>query len=61
MAIKRKTGARGLRAIVEKVMLDVMYEAPSVSKNGNIKITRAMIKKQKARLEQDVGGQLKIA
>ncbi len=28
-AQKRKTGARALRAIVEKIMLDVMYEAPS--------------------------------
>ena len=28
-AIKRKTGARGLRAILEGVMLDVMYEIPS--------------------------------
>ena len=28
-AIERKTGARALRAIVEELMLDVMYEAPS--------------------------------
>ncbi|UCG78129.1 MAG: ATP-dependent Clp protease ATP-binding subunit ClpX [Nitrospirota bacterium] len=28
-AIKRKTGARGLRAILEEIMLDVMYEVPS--------------------------------
>ncbi|SFJ42774.1 ATP-dependent protease ATP-binding subunit ClpX [Thermoflavimicrobium dichotomicum] len=28
-AIKRKTGARGLRAIIESIMLDVMYELPS--------------------------------
>ncbi|MFS1513941.1 ATP-dependent protease ATP-binding subunit ClpX [Chengkuizengella sp. SCS-71B] len=28
-AIKRNTGARGLRAIIEDVMLDVMYEVPS--------------------------------
>ncbi|HIJ60188.1 MAG TPA: ATP-dependent Clp protease ATP-binding subunit ClpX [Nitrospirae bacterium] len=28
-AIKRKAGARGLRAILEEVMLDVMYEVPS--------------------------------
>ncbi len=33
-AIKRKTGARGLRAIMETVMLDVMYEVPM---NGSIK------------------------
>ena len=28
-AIKRKTGARGLRAILEKAMLEVMYDLPS--------------------------------
>ena len=28
-AIKRKTGARGLRAILEECMLDVMYDLPS--------------------------------
>ena len=28
-ALKRKTGARALRAIIEQVMLDVMYEVPS--------------------------------
>jgi ATP-dependent Clp protease ATP-binding subunit ClpX len=30
-ALKLKTGARGLRTIVEKVLLDVMYEVPSHS------------------------------
>lgn len=29
-AIQRKTGARGLRAILESVMLDIMYEVPSM-------------------------------
>jgi ATP-dependent Clp protease ATP-binding subunit ClpX len=28
-AIKRKSGARGLRAILESVMLDIMYDIPS--------------------------------
>ncbi len=28
-AVKRKSGARGLRAILEEIMLDVMYEIPS--------------------------------
>jgi ATP-dependent Clp protease ATP-binding subunit ClpX len=28
-AVRRKTGARGLRAILEEVMLDIMYEIPS--------------------------------
>ena len=27
-AIKKKTGARGLRAIMEKLLLDCMYETP---------------------------------
>jgi ATP-dependent Clp protease ATP-binding subunit ClpX len=29
-AIKRKSGARGLRAIMESCMLDIMYELPSL-------------------------------
>mgnify|MGYP003313209422 FL=1 len=29
--ISRKSGARGLRGIIEKTLLDVMYELPSVS------------------------------
>ncbi|MCS7284234.1 MAG: ATP-dependent Clp protease ATP-binding subunit ClpX, partial [Hydrogenobacter thermophilus] len=28
--IKRKTGARGLRAIMEEIMTDVMFEIPSM-------------------------------
>ena len=28
-AIKRKTGARALRSIVEEIMLDVMYDVPT--------------------------------
>ncbi len=31
LAIKRKTGARGLRAIMEETMIDVMYELPELS------------------------------
>jgi ATP-dependent Clp protease ATP-binding subunit ClpX len=30
-AVKRKSGARGLRAILESVMLDIMYDLPSMS------------------------------
>ncbi len=33
-AIRRKTGARGLRAIMEEIMTDVMFEIPSL---GNVK------------------------
>ena len=30
LAIKRKTGARGLRSIMEEIMLDIMYELPEL-------------------------------
>ena len=39
LAIKRNTGARGLRSIVEKLMLDIMYEAPSDEEKKPIVIT----------------------
>jgi ATP-dependent Clp protease ATP-binding subunit ClpX len=29
-AMKRGTGARGLRAILDEVMLEIMYELPSI-------------------------------
>ena len=34
MAVERKTGARGLRSIMENVMMDMMYEIPSDSNVG---------------------------
>lgn len=39
MAIKRKTGARGLRSIIEHLMLDVMYEAPQRDDLNKVLIT----------------------
>ncbi len=42
-AIKRKTGARGLRAILEEVMLDVMYEIPSQTNIRECVITEDVI------------------
>jgi len=45
-AIKRKTGARGLRAILEDVMLDLMYEIPSQSNVKECLITEEVITKR---------------
>jgi ATP-dependent Clp protease ATP-binding subunit ClpX len=42
-ALKRGTGARGLRAILEEVMLDVMYELPSIRGLKKCIITREVI------------------
>lgn len=38
LAIARRTGARGLRSIVENILLDVQYELPNLYKNGVRKI-----------------------
>ena len=42
-AIDQNTGARGLRSIVEKLMLDSMFEAPSIKGKKEIVISRDMI------------------
>lgn len=42
-AIARKTGARGLRAEMERLMTDIMYEAPGNAKMKKVVITEKMI------------------
>jgi ATP-dependent Clp protease ATP-binding subunit ClpX len=42
-AIKRGTGARGLRAIMEEVLLSVMYEVPSNPDAARVLITREVV------------------
>ncbi|CAA6810117.1 MAG: ATP-dependent Clp protease ATP-binding subunit ClpX [uncultured Campylobacterales bacterium] len=44
MAIRRKTGARGLRSILETIMLDIMYELPE-SKLKKVEITKELVLK----------------
>ena len=44
-AIERKTGARGLRAIMEDVMLDIMYDIPSLTGVTTCEITGETIRK----------------
>ncbi|KQL48772.1 ATP-dependent Clp protease ATP-binding subunit ClpX [Brevibacillus choshinensis] len=43
-AIKRNTGARGLRAIIEQIMLDMMYELPSREDVGKCVITEETVR-----------------
>lgn len=42
-ALKRDTGARALRAIIEEFMMDIMYEIPKDENIGTVTITRAYI------------------
>jgi ATP-dependent Clp protease ATP-binding subunit ClpX len=58
LAIKRGTGARGLRAIMEETLLGVMYEVPSKKEIGKVVITPAVVRKEEAPiyLPRPVGG-----
>lgn len=41
--IERKTGARGLRSIIEETMLDIMFEIPSQEDVTKVRITKAAV------------------
>ncbi len=45
-AIKRKTGARALRSIVEEIMMDIMYAIPSQGDVKEFTVTADMVKKK---------------
>ena len=45
-ALKRNTGARALRSIVEEIMLDIMYDVPSKENKEKFVITADMVKKR---------------
>ena len=47
LALKRKTGARGLRSIVENLMLEVMFEEPSYPKPSEVRVTKGMVVRQR--------------
>jgi ATP-dependent Clp protease ATP-binding subunit ClpX len=58
-AISKKTGARGLRSILEQTMLDVMYEIPANDKINKCIVTKAAIEgKEQPKLEE---GERKIS
>ena len=46
-AIKRKTGARALRSIVEEIMLDVMYDVPTKENIKKFVVTKEMVENRK--------------
>lgn len=46
-ALKRKTGARGLRSIIESIMRNVMYEVPSVDGASHCRVTKEVVSDKK--------------
>ncbi|QTD41552.1 ATP-dependent protease ATP-binding subunit ClpX [Sporosarcina sp. Te-1] len=60
-AIERKTGARGLRSIIENIMLDIMYELPSLEEVTECVITKdAVLGKSNPLLYRADGSQLDL-
>ena len=51
LAMERKVGARGLRMILEELMLDLMYYLPSVKKVREFLVTKEMVLTQKISLQ----------
>ncbi|MDC0239078.1 ATP-dependent Clp protease ATP-binding subunit ClpX [Candidatus Thioglobus sp.] len=47
LAVERKTGARGLRAIMEDILLDTMYEMPSITSAKEVIIDKAVVEGKK--------------
>ncbi|MGZ4833790.1 MAG: AAA family ATPase, partial [Terriglobales bacterium] len=45
-ALNRKVGARGLRMILEELMLDLMYHLPSQKRIKDFEVTREMVEKR---------------
>ena len=46
-ALARKTGARGLRSICEKLLIDLMYEAPSIKGKKKFTVTKEIVQSGK--------------
>jgi ATP-dependent Clp protease ATP-binding subunit ClpX len=55
LAKARETGARGLRSIVEEVMMDVMYELPELEHKGKYLITPDVVRGERKLFEKKPG------
>ena len=53
-ALKRNTGARALRSIVEEIMLDVMYDVPSKDDIKEFTVTADMVKKKQQNPQAEI-------
>jgi ATP-dependent Clp protease ATP-binding subunit ClpX len=55
-AMARKVGARGLRMILEELMLDLMFHLPSQKKLKEFEVTREMVEKRSASVALEKAG-----
>lgn len=47
IAVEKKTGARGLRLVIEKIMISVMYDIPDMKEIGEVVVDGAVIRGEK--------------
>ncbi|SDZ05178.1 ATP-dependent Clp protease ATP-binding subunit ClpX [Evansella caseinilytica] len=59
-AIERKTGARGLRSIIEGIMLDVMYDLPSREDVAKCLITDETVRENRHPILETIDGQVVV-
>lgn len=57
-AIERDTGARGLRSIIESIMMDIMFEIPSRSEIKKVRITEETVETKKHPQFYDEDGEM---
>jgi ATP-dependent Clp protease ATP-binding subunit ClpX len=60
LAIERKTGARGLRAILEEMMLNLMFDIPSSKDVQKVVVTRECVEDGEEPLVYTDRDQLKV-
>ncbi len=60
-ALERKTGARGLRTIMEQVLLDTMYDLPSMENVGKVVVDESVISGENAPYIIYEGGEKQLA
>jgi len=51
-AIRQKTGARGLRTIVEKMLMDIMFEVPDIKGKKKVIVTKEVVMNKKVDVNQ---------
>ncbi|MGB8951096.1 MAG: ATP-dependent Clp protease ATP-binding subunit ClpX [Candidatus Aminicenantales bacterium] len=51
-SMEKKLGARGLRSIIEDLMLDIMFHLPSAKRSARIKITKKMVEEKELSFER---------
>ena len=53
-AIRQKTGARGLRTIVEKMLMDIMFQIPDIKGKKQFTVTKKIVQGKEKNLSEKI-------